>query len=513
MSTLNIALTALNTFQRGMDVTAHNIANVNTEGYKRQEMSLSAIEPLSPLQAGRGVKIVAITNGGNQFLDTFLNNALSNKSASDIRSSSLNNLEQQLTNPDFGLSTTLNNLISSFSDVSNDPTNIPARNVLLENINNFSNKMNSASNLLVQAEQLSSQQITSNLQEANSVIKNISALNGSLLATPNSATLTSNIEGEIANLAKFTDVFVSKNSDGTFNVISGGKSVVSGGSQPNFLTSSDVPNITGGVIGGLNQFVSKDIVNAKTGLNVLVNNIANFLNDKNSQGKTLVVDSFGNMQSGQDLFIVSDSSNAAGSIKSNISDPRAIASGFNFMSADGQFNTGTAHASAGEVIDKSLIPTSGFNVEFLTNSDYQIVDSFGSVVGSGVLTPGTSISALGFKFDLTGVPAAGDKFNISFNNSPNDNRNSMVISAGLSPYNMEIQNFISNIGASTREVNNLSNLNSSLYDSAKNNYQEVNDVNLDQEAVNMMKYSQYYQAAAKLIEADKNMWNTLLAIV
>ncbi len=44
---LNIALRGLLTQQRALDVTSHNIANANTEGYTRQEAVLNAEEPLA----------------------------------------------------------------------------------------------------------------------------------------------------------------------------------------------------------------------------------------------------------------------------------------------------------------------------------------------------------------------------------------------------------------------------------------------------------------------------------
>ncbi len=43
---LSIATTAVNDQQYGMGVTAQNIANVNTEGYSRQNPVLVAKQPL-----------------------------------------------------------------------------------------------------------------------------------------------------------------------------------------------------------------------------------------------------------------------------------------------------------------------------------------------------------------------------------------------------------------------------------------------------------------------------------
>ncbi|MBR9985553.1 MAG: hypothetical protein KFF68_06550, partial [Desulfosarcina sp.] len=43
---LNVARTALITQQKALDITANNIANVNTEGYSRQRLSMEQNEPV-----------------------------------------------------------------------------------------------------------------------------------------------------------------------------------------------------------------------------------------------------------------------------------------------------------------------------------------------------------------------------------------------------------------------------------------------------------------------------------
>ena len=43
---LNVASTALSTQQKALDITANNIANVNTEGYSRQRLNMVQNEPV-----------------------------------------------------------------------------------------------------------------------------------------------------------------------------------------------------------------------------------------------------------------------------------------------------------------------------------------------------------------------------------------------------------------------------------------------------------------------------------
>ena len=70
-SMLSIARSALFTHQRAMDVTSHNIANVNTPGYSRQRLVLTPATPLvEPLYTiGRGVDAVALQRSRDTFYD------------------------------------------------------------------------------------------------------------------------------------------------------------------------------------------------------------------------------------------------------------------------------------------------------------------------------------------------------------------------------------------------------------------------------------------------------------
>ena len=65
-SIINTGLSALSAFKRQMETTGHNIANVNTEGYSRQRVDLSARVPQAtpPGFIGSGVELVAPVDVG-----------------------------------------------------------------------------------------------------------------------------------------------------------------------------------------------------------------------------------------------------------------------------------------------------------------------------------------------------------------------------------------------------------------------------------------------------------------
>lgn len=51
MSAMSIALSGMNAAQTWMNSSAHNVANMNTEGFKRQATKLTAVEPGQGVQA------------------------------------------------------------------------------------------------------------------------------------------------------------------------------------------------------------------------------------------------------------------------------------------------------------------------------------------------------------------------------------------------------------------------------------------------------------------------------
>jgi flagellar hook-associated protein 1 FlgK len=143
---LQTALRGLLAQQRGLDVTAHNLANANTVGYTRQEAALVATTPLS-LSAG------ALSNGGGAYLgqgveveayrrlrDTFLDVQYRGQSMAlgghETTARALTNVEAGLNEPGTnGIGALLDQFWSAWGDVANYPESQPARQALVGHAN------------------------------------------------------------------------------------------------------------------------------------------------------------------------------------------------------------------------------------------------------------------------------------------------------------------------------------------------------------------------------------------
>ena len=73
MSTLGISLSGLNAAQASIRTTQHNISNINTAGFRRQEVDYSAVSTSTPgsvLFYGSGVGVSSVRSLYNQFEDS-----------------------------------------------------------------------------------------------------------------------------------------------------------------------------------------------------------------------------------------------------------------------------------------------------------------------------------------------------------------------------------------------------------------------------------------------------------
>lgn len=132
---LNVALTALQANQSAMNVTGHNIANANTEGYRRQAAIFLANIPFTAKmnsstlsQMGTGVIVSAIQRTQTDFLDQQVRLETSMTGMWGARNESLQQIEPMLSEPsDSGLSATLVKFWNSWRSLSTSPEEPAAR--------------------------------------------------------------------------------------------------------------------------------------------------------------------------------------------------------------------------------------------------------------------------------------------------------------------------------------------------------------------------------------------------
>ena len=166
--------------QELFQIIGHNIANVNTEGYSRQIADLESVRPsvIGLNDGGRGVSIAGIRS----IRDRFINNQITERNQTqgkyDTLSSIMSTVETLFDeSAGLGLSDSLTNFFKGWSDVANNPSDIPTRKSLISTAQSFAQTMNNTYTQLIDQQEVSNDNITTLVDEINSIANEIAELN------------------------------------------------------------------------------------------------------------------------------------------------------------------------------------------------------------------------------------------------------------------------------------------------------------------------------------------------
>lgn len=130
------------------------------------------------------------------------------------------------------------------------------------------------------------------------------------------------------------------------------------------------------------------------------------------------------------------------------------------------------------------------------------------------------ISANGWTTQITGLPLAGDVFTVTSNTgATGDSRNTLLLSGlqtqntlsgGTATYQSTYGQLASQIGNKTRELEATSKAQAAMVTQIKQSQQSLSGVNLDEEAANLLRYQQAYQASGKVLQIASTLFDTLL---
>jgi flagellar hook-associated protein 1 FlgK len=216
-----------------------------------------------------------------------------------------------------------------------------------------------------------------------------------------------------------------------------------------------------------------------------------------------------------DQFYLKPLEHVAGTVSLLVTRPADIAAAAPTRTSAALTNTGSATISAGQIVNvanPSLLATS--TIAFVNATTYTI-----NGAGSFAYTPGADIDINGTRVQISGTPAAGDEFVIQSNvGGTGDNRNvqALVDRFYQSIFNGEVSlqdataGLITNVGSRTAEVTNQRDVQELVLQQNHDRLESVRGVNLDEEAADMLKFEQLYQAAARMMQVSDELFKTLL---
>ena len=227
-----------------------------------------------------------------------------------------------------------------------------------------------------------------------------------------------------------------------------------------------------------------------------------------------------------DSFLIQPTRNGAAGIDLLLTNTNQIAAASPVRSLENVTNLGDGSITNAQVLDVNdpdLLDT----VEIRFNSPattFDIVNvTDGATIAAGVAyTSNANIDFNGIRVQIQNQPEAGDVFTVEQNTGGiGDNSNAVALLGlqtsqtvgGTATLQEGYGALVSNIGTVSRQTSISANTQQALFDQAVQERDSVSGVNLDEEAVDLVRYQQAYQAAAQVISTSNVLFDTFLAAV
>ncbi|HKJ75415.1 MAG TPA: flagellar hook-associated protein FlgK [Alphaproteobacteria bacterium] len=405
-------------YQRAIATTGHNISNVNTDGYSRQqvEMSTRIPQPSGAGYIGSGVKVDNV----RRMYDQFVTEQVQNHTSQDGYLNKFYDLASQVDNlladPDAGLDPAVQDFFNSINGLADNPSSTSARQVVLSQAESLTERFHSVDGRLASLEDSANTRLENIVGEINALADSIAEVNKNIgLARdlaggspPND--LLDQRDELLRRLSEYVPVSTVEQEDGAVNVFVGnGQTLVLNDDAQGLGTtrnafdasrleitagrSGDGPVISdqlkGGEIAGVLDFRSEVLDPTRNKLGRIAVGIAQSMNDQHQLGMDL------NNELGDDFFTVAGLSTPS----------RAL---------DHSANDGSTTVTY-QVNDASSLTESDYRLEYLGGNQYEltrlsdstVLDTF-TLGGGGY--PDTYTSSEGFTITADSAPQTRDRF-------------------------------------------------------------------------------------------------------
>lgn len=220
-----------------------------------------------------------------------------------------------------------------------------------------------------------------------------------------------------------------------------------------------------------------------------------------------------------DRFLLQPTAQAARGLSVAITDPGRIAAATPVQVQATLGNLGSGVPGTVRVTDATdpALRTPA-TIEFLDGDQYTIDGD-----GPFAYTPGDTITANGWSFVLDGIPAAGDSFRMAPTAPGSSNNGNAALLAGFDDglalnggslsLNGAISGLTTAVGSAARHAGYAAEAQATLHEQAVASRESISGVNLDEEAANMLRLQQAYQAAAQIISTADTLFQSLLGAV
>lgn len=546
MSIFSTGLSGLNAAQNALATTSNNISNVFTPGYNREVTILGESSTGS-----NGVQVNDVQRQFNYYVAAQLNAATSKSSALATYANQVGQIDSLLADREAGLAPLMQNFFSSMEDLASAPSDPAARQGVLGSMDTLSAQFRSFDGYLQDMQQGINGQIADEVTQINNTTEQLAGLNREIaLARARSGEAPNGLLNQrdrlVNELSQRMDVQLNIQDGKTYNIsLPNGQPLVAGtehfkletmdspaDSQRTLLgyrdsagtlVALDEDTVTGGSLGGLMDFRAETLDKTQNQIGQLAVSLAVGLNAQHRQGLDL------DGEPGGDLF--------------SIGTPQVYANGHNDGSAEATATFDEANIDALRAADYTVRvvadgPDSASGFEVVRKDTGETVEaSFDS--DSGTL----SFGGVSVAFDGLGGAKRGDSFEIQPvrraaggleaalkdldkiaaagpGGGSGNNENALAMQAlqdkmmvgGSATFSGAYGAMVSDVGNRTNIVQVNLDAQKGLTDQLKAVQQSESGVNLDEEAANLIRYQQFYQANAKVIDTGRTVIDTILGL-
>jgi flagellar hook-associated protein 1 FlgK len=551
---LSIAQSGLHAAQAGINTTGQNIANVSTPGYSRQvvEQQPSPSVQYGLTSVGQGTNVTGINRIYSEFLAVQANTARTTSSNLATQSAEMQPINNLLTDSSSGLSTAVLSFFNKLQDLSSKPSDTSTRQTVISASQNLVARFNDAQKQLTNVNGGLNLQIKDSVTKINEAASQIASLNQQIAVSQTSRG-GSNVNGlldqrdqVVANLSKQIKLTVNEQ-DGNYNVMIGNGvplvlafntyklETVASKNDPTRLNVSYTPNggaevdvsdvLLGGSLGGIFDF-RKNILNpTQNTIGQIILAITSDINAVNKTGLKANGIQGGNIFTQPASLATPYTTNTgAGGISIAITNTNLLTNSDYILEKTGAGDSYklTRVSDGADVYSNSALATitnAGFSLSISTGavstgdqfllrptysgaSSYSVTATISDIATAAV---GTSVQP-----DPVVTPAPGDNSNVL---AMLAKQTALVMNGGLSSYQDTLGGLISTVGNKSAELKATSAYAEQWQQSSSIAMENYSGINLEEEAANLLRYQQAYQASGTVLQMARQMFDSILGIM
>ena len=531
------AMAGLQSAQSGMLVTSQNVTGSSVEGYVRRtsNVRVNGLSPTSIDLTGTSFAVEGFTRYFDNLLQGQLLSQQSKTSYSQTLTQSVAPLDAMLTEPATSIATALGNFFNAAGSIANEPTNAAYQQSLIGNARLVADRVRGLSNSVGQISSNASQALADVLNQANSLTPQLASVNAKIRAsnTPGfsapSADLLDERDRIVGKLQELVGGTTLINEDGTASYLLNGQHLVDREFANTFSNESGTTLIRSDM--KLSELKIK--VSSATSRNpVYINLVMAPVAQLQSDGTTPLLDTNGNsvmvpgqtiLQDGKAGAYVHLIQNFVPTVQKSINllatqlvikvnqvasaSGAAIAPIFGFASSasSGTPLTGRTTDTTGKALLEALwtkTDGSSYGYSDLVEGSNPQSKNYRQTIDAALSQP---------QFDARQFQAVGTFDRSQFTNM--DAAASASLQSLRDSFTSPVTFITSSVATTIATWKNNQRSDEALQKSLSEQKSSITGVNLDEEAANLVKYQQLYNASSKLMQTGKQMFDTLLGML